>query len=228
MKTLVALLSVFLITSPAVESDNCKAYIPSQVGSMWEHTHYNAKDKVTGSNTSELKSMSEKDGEVTFEISSVIFDKKGKESMTMDFEANCKDDVFEVDMSSLFGSGVMEQYKDMEMTIDNSKLEFPDFDAAVGTELKDSEMTVKVQGMTSMNFKMVNRKLEAKESLTVSAGTFECIIITQDYEFTTMGITMRSSSKEWYAPEVGMVKSETFNKAGKLKSYSVLTKLETK
>jgi len=34
---------------------------------------------------------------------------------------------------------------------------------------------------------------------------------------------METSSTEWFSKEVGMVKSESYNKKGKLISYSLLT-----
>ncbi len=35
-------------------------------------------------------------------------------------------------------------------------------------------------------------------------------------------------SREWYAKEIGMVRSESFNKNGKLMAYSELTSLDIK
>jgi hypothetical protein len=43
-----------------------------------------------------------------------------------------------------------------------------------------------------------------------------------------MMVRMKNNSKEWYAENVGMVRSETYNKRGKLMGYSELTKMESK
>ena len=45
---------------------------------------------------------------------------------------------------------------------------------------------------------------------------------------TKMMIRIKNKSKEWYAEDVGMVRSETYNKRGKLMGYSELTKIESK
>ena len=67
-----------------------------------------------------------------------------------------------------------------------------------------------------------NRKVEARESYTCPAGTFECLVISQTTQ-TKMVMKIETSSKEWYAKEIGMVRSEFYNKKGVLKGYSLLT-----
>ena len=75
-----------------------------------------------------------------------------------------------------------------------------------------------------MTIYVTDRAVEARESLTTSAGTFDCIKITQK-ETTKMIVKIQATSKEWYAENIGMVRSESYNKKGKLTGYSVLTKI---
>lgn len=76
----------------------------------------------------------------------------------------------------------------------------------------------------NMTMEMVDRKVEGKESLTTSAGTFDCYVISYTTEMK-MGLNTMFKNKEWIAEGVGMVKSENYNKNGKLMGYSELTKI---
>jgi hypothetical protein len=70
-----------------------------------------------------------------------------------------------------------------------------------------------------------NRKVASIEKLSTPAGTFNAFKITYDIE-THMGfITVKSSAAEWYCKKYGLIKSENYNKRGKLQSYSLLTKI---
>ena len=60
--------------------------------------------------------------------------------------------------------------------------------------------------------------------MTCPAGTFDCIQLSQKVALK-MGINIEAYSKEWYAEDIGMVRSESYTKNGKLTGYSLLTKL---
>jgi len=229
MKALLFITSMLFLSSTSDVVNSCKPYIPQKEGDKWEHSFYNAKGKLQSTSAGELVSITDSGESTAYRFNSVVSDDKGKEVFNQEFEALCKDGIFEIDMSSFVPPELIEAYKDMDMTIDNSKLTFPSFDTAPGTELEGSEMTIRVDmaglGEMKMIFTTSNRKVVAKESVTVPAGTFECIVITQDFESSIMGIKKRSSSKEWFAQNIGMIRSENYNKKGKLEGYTELTKL---
>ena len=123
----------------------------------------------------------------------------------------------------------MEAYQEMDVDVDASDFEIPSMDVSAGTALKDGSLIVSIgEGSTTL-FKMTvlitDRKVEANEERTTPAGTFQCLVLTQKIS-TKMMIKVEGASKEWYAEEIGMVRSESYNKKGKLQGYSELTKLE--
>ena len=99
--------------------------------------------------------------------------------------------------------------------------------------LKDASVTVTVYNGTAlfstMKINISNRLVASQESITTPAGTFNCFKITQDIkvESIMMGMTIPISMKsaEYYAAGTGLVKSQSFDKNGKLSGYSLLTKL---
>ena len=85
-----------------------------------------------------------------------------------------------------------------------------------GDQLKDANMNLEIDnsGMKQSVVMVVNnRKVEAKESVTTTAGTWECFKITSKNKISIktmgVGIPVNFDSTEWYAPGFGIVKTES-------------------
>jgi len=134
-----------------------------------------------------------------------------------------------VDMSNYLNQQSTDAYKDMEMSVEGGSLEMPSGMKA-GDMLKDGDMKMAFSsgGMNVMNMAVTitNRKVEAVESLTTPAGTFDCYKISYDIATKMMGINVKMKGVEWYAKGVGMVKSESYNKDAKLQGSTLLTSLK--
>ena len=229
---ILAFIFVLLLSASNVFSQvDCHPYVPQEKGSIWEITNYNKKGKVTGRNTYELIDRVESGNEITFTVSSKSYDKKDKLIFDNDFEAKCVGGKFELNMAYKLEGSMMATYKNMEFTMDASEFEIPPLGSSVGTELSDGSLVVEMDGDSPIKMKMTveitDRKVEAKENITTPAGTFDCLVLTQNIS-TKMMVKMKNKSKEWYAENVGMVRTETYNKRGKLMGYSELTKMESK
>ena len=101
--------------------------------------------------------------------------------------------------------------------------------AQPGASLPDASVSMALK-MGFVNMKMAadvtNRKVEAIEDVTVPAGTFKCLKLTSDVNATVMGMNVKSNSTEWYAKGIGLVKSESYDKSGKVQSTMHLTELK--
>jgi len=231
MKNLKIILFIIVgIISTYSYSQDCSFYTPDTKGSTWEITNYSAKGKKNGLTSYELIDKSVSGGVTTFEIKAISYDKKGKEVFNSTFNAECKNGHYLLDMSFLANGAIMEAYKDMEVTIDNSSIEIPSMNSPVGTSLDDANMKVNINAggfQMNMTIDITDRKVEARENKTTLAGTFDCIKISQT-NTTKMVAKIEMTSKDWFAEGVGMVRNESYNKKGKLTGYSELTKLNKK
>ncbi|WP_430468286.1 hypothetical protein [Winogradskyella ouciana] len=229
MKTLTSILLLFIVCNTSFAQTDCKPYVPTEQGTKWELTNYNAKGKITGTVNYELVDKIVDGNEVTFKIKTTTFDKKGKQIFESEYEAKCIDGVFDLDMAVKMDGSQMSQYDGMDVEVDASKFEIPEMDASPGTELEDGTLNVSIGSSGAIGFKMTieitDRKVEKRETLTTEAGEFDCIVISQNIS-TKMIVKVRASSKEWYSEGIGLVRSESYNKKGKLMGYSVLTKME--
>jgi hypothetical protein len=131
-----------------------------------------------------------------------------------------------MDMKNFLDPKTMSGFQDMEVTVSGADLEMPGA-MQVGQTLKDGDikMAVNSSGMNIMNLevKIYNRKVEAIETITTPAGTFECFKVSYDTEFRTM-FKITAKGTEWISRNVGTVKSEQYDKNGKLTGYTLLSK----
>lgn len=123
----------------------------------------------------------------------------------------------------------------METEIESDYIMLPS-DLEVGQELPESKTTLKMKiegsGANMMSSVVVikDRKVIGQETVTTPAGTFDCYKITYNTEVSMKTIGMNRTTSypgvHWFARNVGMVKSESYNQKGNLDSYMLLTKLE--
>ena len=229
MKNLILIFTLIFFAFNTYAQNNCQPYLPANKGDVWEISTYSPKDKLTGKITYELLHKVVQGDETIYKVKNVSYDKKGKEIFENTFEAKCRDGVFEFDMAILISGEMMQSYNNMDLEVSGSSLEMPSFENKVGTNLKDGTLDMKIGAdgamPINMSINMTNRKIEAKEQMTTDAGTFDCIVMSQNIK-TKMIINIETTSKEWYAENIGLVRSESYNKKGKLTGYSVLTKLD--
>ncbi len=211
----------------AVQAQDCEAYFPVKNGAVFEITHYSDKDKVTSVVKTTILEKSRDGGTLVVTANAQSMDGKGKEVNQFSYDVTCGGGDFKMDMRSMGGSNQMAAIEGIEMKIESEDMVFPK-NMGVGMSLPDAHMhmTGTMNGMTIMNtsIAITNRKVTGKESMTTPAGTFSCIVIEEDSETKSMGMTFTGHSKSWYALGVGMVRNESSSK-GKPSGYSILTKI---
>jgi hypothetical protein len=216
-------LLVFVFTGYA---QDCTFFYPMEKGTLIEMKHYDQKARLSGTTRQEIVDKQVSDGAVRLTIMSTFFDKKGEEMMTSELTMECKDGVFTFDMDQYLNDEMLSGMKDMDFRIEGDNLEFP-ANMSPGDQLKEGtiRLIVPEMSMMNMNTKVYNRKVEAIETVSTEAGTFECYKISYDV-FTDAMIDIQTKGIEWIARDVGAVRSEIYNKNGKLTGYSELVKLE--
>jgi hypothetical protein len=230
MKTLKLSLIIGLcfIVIPVIKCQECKMFFPSKEGAVIELTSYDAKNKVTGTTHQKIIGKENITNGYKIKFESETFDKKGQSQFKGQYTVKCENGTFYFEMNSMMSGESMKNYKEGDVEIKGDDLDMPS-NLAVGQTLKDGTLTIsmKNQAMQMMNMTMSlkNRKVEAIETITTPAGTFECYKITYDVE-TKMMFNMKSKGVQWIAKDVGMVKSESYDKNGKLAGSSQLTALK--
>ena len=127
------------------------------------------------------------------------FDKKGKEHMQNKMKAYCENGHFEFDMSFFFKEKMMGGMNEtgVNMEMEMTSLEMPNFSDPVGTILEDRLITVRMQGLVDMEMRFLytDRKISNRESKILPAATLECIEVDQALKMKTI-LEMTMTSKE--------------------------------
>lgn len=208
-------------------AQNCLQYYPYGQDAQFTLETYNKKDKLEG--RIEYKVVEVTDDHITYHAT--FYDKKGEMTTEMTFDIVCEDGLAKIDMRNFMPQSNLEQMQgmeSMEVELEGDAMEFPKA-LTVGQTLPDASMTMKasVDGMGSVMSTTINitdRKIEGKESVTVPYGTYECYRITQTSNVKMSFVNSTSTTVTYVHPEKGFLKSETFNKKGKLQSYTVRAK----
>lgn len=209
-------------------TQDCDGYYPMSKGISFELTSYDKKDKATAIIKYKIiESKSINNGIVaTSEMS--ISDEKGNPGMEMTFETKCQNGKYYLNLENMF-SQLTSQYEaqGMKISIENGISVVPN-NLTVNDQLEDTTMLMKMSSTAmSMEFHITffDRVVIGKETITTSAGTFDCMILSQKTSMK-MGemMTITTSSKEWLSKGTGAIKSESYNEKGKLESYNLLTK----
>lgn len=223
------LILVLLFTSVVVAQD-CRKPLFLKKGNILEYTQYNKKGKAISRATHETVSVLREPSITTATIQVTSEDIKGKDSFTAEYNASCQEGLFSIAMDRFFDMSKLREYDDeMIVEINGNVLEFP-VGSVAGDNLNDGSITVRVakEGFTviTMIMDVKNRKVHQKESVTTQAGTFACRKVTFDF-YSKVGILrFQGSGIEWYQDDKLLVKSESYNKKGKLISSEELTSIK--
>ncbi len=219
---LAAICSVFLY------AQDCSTFYQFTNNASYEYGLFDHKDKPQGRQIIRVSDVSESGDGVTATVNSkFIPEKKNQEPFEATSEVTCVDGTLQMDISMNM-SQVTSQFSNMEVSMEGDPLMIPS-KLEVGQTLPDATTKIKtgMNGMSlmSVTLSVTDRKVEGKESITTPAGTFECYKITQTTSMKTI-MAKSFTTEEYYAEGVGLVRTNTYKKNGKLDSYQELLSLE--
>jgi len=231
MKLTGYLLPVFvsLCTCSMLRAQACDDFFPQKEGMVLNYGHYDKKDKVTGSSEMSFKEKKQSGDWTSVAFRFTYSDKKGEAIFGNEVKLECKDGTLYFSSSKFLDPTAMSAYETMEVEVDAEHMNLP-VNGKAGTELNNGKVTAVVsnEGMKiiSISVEVFNRKIDALETIETPAGSFECIRTSYDAH-TEIGFAKNNiSAIEWYCPDYGTIRSETYNKKGKLTAYTVLESID--
>jgi hypothetical protein len=221
MKKMFLLIALFSWAGLVV-AQNCTLYFPSDEGSELTYTWYSKPGKAESSSKLTVIKKDETGGKVKMDIAAESFDAKGNSQMKFNYAVWCDGEVFYIDMRNALGSMNLPELEGFK--IETTDMQFP-AGMIAGQQLKDASIHLSLEGPVPMNLvtNITNRRVEARESVTTPAGTFDCYKISYDMFSKVSIVKTEGRVLEWYAPNVGLVRSESYNKKNKLMGFNELT-----
>lgn len=230
MKKILSLFVLLAIFSINALTQDCAIFIPGDIGTELHYEMKNAKGKLQGTYSQKIISIKENGGETVFELLQTFKDPKNSESIirqdTISFR--CKDNVFYIDMEKYLNQKQLEGFKNMEVKLTTNDLMYPS-KLSPGMELNDGSISLEIgNGIMNMTTNIVNRKVAAYEDISTPAGNFKCYKITEDVKSKMGFIKVNISNVAWIVQDIGTIRSESYNKKGKLDSVTELIKIVRK
>jgi len=225
MKKILIPFLTLVLSFPFVNGQDCDMYFPVTKGQVKEMSSFDQKDRLTGKSRQTVIESIQHSNSFEVTIFSEVLDAEDQLLYGSEISVACKDGIFYMDMDDLL-AGMANTMGDLEISIEGDNLGYPG-KMTPGDRLQDGSVTLNIAESPMMNTTMTisNRIVEAIEDINTDAGTYSCYKISYDIETKSI-ITLRGSAVEWIAKEIGVVRSESYNKKGKLTGYSVLTKFE--
>lgn len=230
MKKLFLTITVLLsFTMNCLAQELCESFSMLRNGTHLEYTDYDKKGKAISKSshtTSQVVNEGQKiSAKIKIESSDI---KKQQNTFSSEYEISCKNGVLSIDMQRFFDNNQLSQFSDtkFDVEISGDALDFP-ADGKSGDILNNGSLTIKVSTdgvaiiTTTMNIS--NRTIGGTESISTDAGTFSCKVISYDFDTKAGFVKVKGSAKQWFTADQVMVKSENYNKNGKLLSVSKLT-----
>ncbi len=224
----ISVITFLLFTSSVFTQNDCSKYYPFEEGITFQYTNFDKKGKLSGTIDYTTTNYRKEDGLEIVTMKVNTKDKKGNKTVDFYYDISCDGNGISIDFKSLGNMGMLQQFEDMETEVTGTNVIIPN-DLAVGLELPDSEMKMKISmaGM-SMNVDVItkDRKVIGEENVSTPAGAFNCFVLQTTTESNVMGKKMSYTTKSWIAEGVGMVKQESNDDNENLMNYSELTKFD--
>jgi hypothetical protein len=207
-----------------------ETFFPTKEGTILTYKSFDKKSKESGSVRYTINKVNVKGSDIDITYLCESLDPKESIVYKEEITIHQKGDKLYMDMSNFVNKAGFQQNGEIPagLEITGNSMEIP-VNAQPGTALPDASVQMALK-MGFINMKMAaditNRKVEAVEDLTISAGTFKCLKFSSDVNATVMGMNVKSKSLEWYSKGTGLVKSESYDKNGKLQSYTELVNIK--
>ncbi len=230
MKTFLSLLLVLTMLTKG-RAQACLSFT-LKAGANYEMSTFNAKDKPTGKITYQIKSVRKEGSATVMDVVAQFRDESGRQQNPYTIHYTCTGNELVADMSGMMQSMQSAGLKDAEMRMKTNRLAYPG-KYSVGQKLSDGQMEAELytngNRMMEMNMMMSNRQVESKSPITTPAGTFDTYKVSSDMSFENkvMGMPIRNAMRVVsYRAEDQLfdIRSETYNKNGKLMGYMLLSK----
>src|SRR5699024_3636443 len=217
----------------------CGSFVWYEKGNVFEYQIQNNAGNYDQKNRMEVKNIFTDKGKTIAEIEGMT--ELNGEDFMLDFKYVCEGDKLYMDVGEMMKSIVAnnsdlkkymkdEKSKEMALDLKNGYVTFPK-QLFPGLELDDMSFSfntsIEGSGKMSIQVEGVDRVVEARESITTPAGTFDCMKI-RTVHFTSLN--MMGMNREmpaqieylWISPKVGVVKQESYED-GNLNSSMQLT-----
>ena len=215
-----------LITSVIGNAQECEMFSPTKTAVTLEYSSFDKDGNLQSKSKHIVKDVISEGSAMLVDIELLNYTKDGKKNLTTGYSAECQNGVFYMDMLRYFDMNKLATQESLDMEIEGTYLPFPK-NMTESSDLQDGEVAIHISSngelFGTMTMKITNRKMIGKEKITTPVGSFDCYKISHAHNSYFGNSTGNGTTTEWYAENIGVVKSESYNNQNVLISYTELT-----
>ncbi|NER18685.1 TapB family protein [Spongiivirga citrea] len=218
---------LLVVTAFAQDCDNA---LFLKEGNALVYNSYNKKGKALNQTIHTTKFIDIQNDWREATIDAEVISVSNDDTFITEYKASCENGLIGIEMARFFNGATLAKYNpdDFVISMDGDVLEFPS-ELEEGSNLNDGSFSAEIANQTAtfitITFEITNRKVANKETITTKAGTFDCQKITYNYS-TKAGIKVQGSGADWYTENRILVRSESYNRKGKLQGYTELIEIK--
>ena len=221
-------LLVACLALATAHAQDCANYLFLQKDKTIEMTIYDKKGQPNGRQVYQVKDVSASGGTTTATISSQQYDKGGVMRSQANNSIQCTGGQLQFDLKLMLPPQQNEQYNtNVQSSGQSSYLGYP-ADMKVGDQLPDGTLNMDISHSgpgggpaappppgprQTLTMVISNRKVEGQESITTTAGTWNCFKISYKSKITVktgpFGFPVTVEGTEWFAPGFGVIKTQS-------------------
>ena len=148
-----------------------------------------------------------------------------------ELEAFCQDGEFFMDMKEVLSNPSFVTTTNTAVAATDAVINYPSVAQGASSDdvyFDDAVINIysKKNRKDRKNISIYDREYVKTEEITTPAGTFDCTKVKFKIKSRSPKETIEGYGYEWYAPNIGVVRTEQYNNNNVLQSYSVLEEVE--
>ncbi len=212
------------------QNDGCMQFFPDKEGTVMISKSYDASNKLLSTMTYRINKVYNYSSGEEILIGFTMTDGNNKAIDQGTITARCDDGTFYLTMSNRALTPDVIKMLGSDTELVGDFLDYPDaFSDVYNGNLGMTGGTFTVQSKSDkkarISVRVYGREYQKTERITTPAGTFNAAKVTFNFESQSGKKTTHYRGTEWYAPNAGIVRTETHDNKGNLLSYTVLTTL---
>lgn len=230
MKVVYAAL-VSLFAAGAMAQD-CTFFFPQQEGTQLVRKGYDATGHLKNVMTYKVDKVETMPSGTEVEAAYVYADANGNPIVQGELECSCQNGEFFMDMGDLVSYPAAISMIDTDVAVTGDFMNYPNAftsDMAGDNDYYFDDANIKIYSKKNKkkraNVSIYDRVYETSEKVTTPAGTFDCAKVRYNLDVNSPEGRITGYGYEWYAPNVGVVRTEQYDPNNNLQSYTVLEEI---
>lgn len=213
---------------PQAPQGDYVAHIPTRVGATLTYTNFDEHGKEIDHRVYTVKDVTEKRRRVDILTQLDQYSPKGKHLGSIDITFHVRRGAFYGEVENSLDPKTVIAYKKERAAIWGAAIVWP-AQFKIGDKLPDSMIKVDPNERNNSQLKPISlgtfdRKVVGVERITTPAGTFDCFVV-ESTSTLSLFEDFRMAQVDWFAPGIGVIKTEMYNNNGTVSSSTELTEL---